>query len=248
MRGAAKSLVVCLLALGACHKADKQSDQKAIKTVASSTPVKVDPEWITSEQFIQSDFGNSAYPLQIGKIYRIVGKVRNVSVADGGLPQVGFTAFSARLSQGAAGAAKDIDSGTYVAVSCAYSKRGDQDSELVLKDCDNLQPIDTVSADDYEKQYQDNAFKADQRYKDNYVVVSGKVSQQAKLIDGKDYIDLETDGGLGSVTAIVSPEARAMTADHGKVGDTAVMLCVGGYRYNEAGSIGLNNCKYLQNY
>jgi hypothetical protein len=239
---------VCLLALGACQKSDKQTDQNAIKPVAPSPPVKVDPEWITSEQFIQSDFGNSAYPLQIGKPYRIVGKVRNISVSDGGLPEVGFTAFGARLSKGAAEAAKDIDSGTYAALSCVYTKRDNQDSELVLKDCNDLQPIDTVSAEDYEKQYQDNAFKADQRYKDNYIVVFGKVSQQAKLIDGKDYIDLETDGGLGSVTAVVSPEARAMTADHGKVGDTAVMLCTAGYRYNEAGSIGLNNCKYLQNY
>lgn len=248
MRKTAKFFVVCLFALGACHKSHKHADQNTTKPAASSSPVKIDPEWITSEQFLQSDSGNSAYPLQIGKPYRIVGKVRNVSVSDGGLPEVGFTGFSARLSQGAAEAAKDIDSGTYVALSCTYTKKDNQDFSLVLKDCSDLQSVDTLSADDYEKQYQNNAFKADQRYKDKFFVVFGKVSRNAKLLDGTDYIDLETDGGIGGVTAIVSPEARVMTSDHGNVGNTAFMLCIGGYRYNEAGSIGLNNCKYLQNY
>lgn len=248
MRGAKTFLMVSLIALASCNRSPEQPDNLTENVAAVSPPPKVEPEWITTEQLIQSDFGNSAYPLHLGATYRIVGKVRNISVAEGGLPQIQFTAFSARLANEAAQTAKDIDADSYVAVSCVYKNRDDTDSGLILKDCTDLQPIDTVSAESYADLYQGNAFKADGRFKDNYIVIFGNAVQQDKLIDGQDYVDLEAQKDFSSVTAILSPEARAMNKDHAKIGELTVMLCVGGYSYNEAGSIGVKDCKYLQNY
>lgn len=248
MRRAKIILMLPLITLFSCQKAPEKVAKEGENVSSASPEPEVAPEWITSEQLIQSDFGRSAYPLRIGAKYRIVGKLRNVSVASDGLPQIQFTAFSARLSQQAAKSASNVDAGSYISLNCVYTKRDDPDSELVLKECDELQPIDTVSAKDYAEQYQGNAFKADERFKDSYIVVFGNVTQRSKLINGQDYIDLEADKDFSSVTAILSPEARAMSDENAKIGDMAVMLCVGGYRYNEAGSIGLNDCKYLQNY
>jgi len=248
MRAAKTFLMVSLIALVSCNKSPEQPDNVTENVAAVSPPPEVEPEWITSEQLTQSDFGNSAYPIHFGAIYRIVGKVRNISVAEGGLPQIQFTAFSARLANEAAQTAKDIDAGSYVAVSCVYNKRDNTGSELILKDCTDLQPIDTVSAESYAELYEGNAFKADGRFKDNYIVIFGNAVQRDKLIDGQDYVDLEAQKEFSSVTAILSPEARAMSNDHAKIGDLTVMLCVGGYRYNEAGSVGVKDCKYLQNY
>lgn len=248
MCGAKTFLIVSLIALASCNSSPEQLDNLTENAAAVSPPPKVEPEWITSEQLIQSDFGNSAYPLHLGATYRIVGKVRNIGVAEGGLPQIQFTAFSARLANEAAQTAKDIEADSYVAVSCVYNKRDRTDPELILKDCTDLQPIDTVSAESYADLYQRNAFKADSRFKENYIVIFGNAVLQDRLLDGQDYVDLEAQKDFSSVTAILSSEARAMNNDHAKMGDMTVMLCVGGYRYNEAGSIGVKDCKYLQNY
>ncbi|MBX9882871.1 MAG: hypothetical protein K2X73_12950 [Sphingomonas sp.] len=245
MRGRRALLVIGLLASSGCHKAVDGSAHGTERHVESKP---VPPELITSEEMRLADSGQSSFKLLPGKVYRVVGRVRNISVTQSGQPQVQFTGFGATLDPASADAAKSVDADAYVALDCPYQSH-DGNTELQLDHCKNLQSVPSVSAQEYVQSYENNAFKADAEYKDKEVVISGKLRLKDKLIDGRDYLDIiAVPPDISSATAIIAPEARAMSDGYATVGSLTVVLCQGGYRYNEAGSVGLKDCRFLQNY
>ena len=170
------------------------------------------------------------------------------SMTNEGLPQIGFTGLNAVLDKGFdRKAVENLSPGGYVALDCTLTKTA-VSIFPVLRECTHVQSITAVLADAYETAYEQNAFKADNIFKDQEMVIHGEVRQNGKLISGEDYVELMTGNGSGAVTNIISTDSEALIREYAKVGDAAVLACRGGYRYNLVGSVGTRDCRFLPNY
>lgn len=206
------------------------------------------PKTVTSEEVRLSDIGQSSLQLTVGKRYRIVGRVRSLQTTEGGLPRIIFTGSHAVLDKNfVLSAVESLEQGEYVAVDCTFTKP-DNNIFPLLDRCDNLTKIISVSAAEYKNSYDQNPFRADSIFKDQYVVVHGEVRLADKLTDGRDYVAIHAQKDFSDVTAILSSEAKQMTLDYAKVGQMTTMICYGGYRYNQVGSVGLKDCRFFENY
>jgi hypothetical protein len=178
----------------------------------------------------------------------VVGKVRGLAATDAGLPTIGFTGLEALLASGYDQSfVEDLNPSEYVSVDCTFTE---PKSSIfpVLDRCTGLSRPTVISALEYETAYDANVFRADRRLKDKEVVIHGEVRLVAQLIDGRTYVELHARKEFSAVTAIISPAAKRMIPEYAKEGEKAVMVCQGGYRYNLVGSVGLRNCRFLQNY
>jgi hypothetical protein len=203
---------------------------------------------VTSEEVRLSDLRRGDLQLTAGQHYRVVGRIRSLDATSAGLPRIVFTGLHAVLSPGFdRGAVESLEPNDYIAVDCVFTKPKDNIFPL-LDGCTNLTRVTTVSAPEYEAAYDQNPFRADSKFKDRDVVIYGEVRLTSKLVDGRDYVDLHAQKGFSAVTAILAPEARQMIPEYAKRDEIAVMLCRGGYRYNLVGSVGLKDCRFLQNY
>ena len=212
----------------------------------SAPPVRI--ETVTSEEVRLSDLGQSEQTLVQGRTYRVVGRIRNIQMAPDGSPTLGFTGLILKVEKGRElEAVRQIRPGDYVEADCTLV--GVQSGIFPeMNGCRNLAFPTTVSAEDYEAAYSANAFSADDNLKDKPLVIFGTVRVVGKLTSGEDYVSLEAQPDFSDVTAIVTPTNRHLMKTYAKMGELAVMYCQGGYRYNQAGSIGVTDCRFLQNY
>jgi hypothetical protein len=211
---------------------------------ASTAPV----ESVTSEEVRLSDLGQSKQKLVQGRTYRVIGRIRNIQAAADGSPTITFTGLVLRVEKGQElGTVKQMKPGNYIEADCTLI--GVQSGIFPeMTGCRNLAFPTTLSAEDYEAAYSDNVFNADDELKDRPLVIFGPVRLVGKLNGGEDYVAVEAQPGFSDVTAIVTPANQPLIRTYAKVGELAVMYCRGGYRYNQIGSIGVTDCRFLQNY
>lgn len=211
---------------------------------APSVPVEV----VTSEEVRLSDLGQGNQKLVQGRTYRVVGRIRNIQAAPDGSPTIVFTGLVLTIEKGLElDTIKQMTPGDYVEADCTWV--GSQSGIFPeMNGCRNFSFLTTVSAENYERTYSDNAFSADDELKDRPLVIFGPVRLAGKLTSGEDYVSLEAQPGFSDVTAILAPTSRPLIRTYAKMGELAVMYCRGGYRYNQIGSIGVTDCRFLQNY
>jgi hypothetical protein len=205
------------------------------------------PRTISSEEVRLWYSGEANLELAIGRRYRVVGRVRRISEADDGSPQITFTGLNAVL-------APDIDRtvlerltpDTYLAVNCQLTNS--VTLHPVMDDCKRLTPLTTISADEYRAAYDENVFRADGAFKDKELVVHGKVRLTGKLTSGEDYVSMGTQKGFSDVVAIIPYDSGTLLPGYAKVREATVMFCRGGHRWNQVRSVGLSDCRFLQNY
>jgi hypothetical protein len=203
---------------------------------------------VTSEEIRLADREQGLGRLNSGAAYRFVGRIRTIGISEDGLPKITFTGIEAVLNAGYdRRAVENLVPDTYIALECRPSPSR-EGLFIGLRQCSNPQAIQTVSADDYRAAYDRNPFQADSTFKDQEVVIHGTVRLRSRLNDGSDYVSFTTQGGFSDVVAIPSTDSRPLANEYARVGDVAVLYCRGGARWNLAGSIGLRECRFLQNY
>jgi hypothetical protein len=228
--------------------------------LASSTPATGQPaasqsrqlQVVTSEELRLWSLGQASLNLRVGTRHRLVGRIRSIDRAPSGSPLLIFTGVEALLgSSFNQEILEQLRPNMYVAADCRISARGEAMLQPV-SDCNNLEVVPAVSADEYNSAYDQNQFSADRQFNQKLVVVYGKVRLVDRLVGGPhigdSYVSFETENGFSDVVAIVSDDARGMIATFASVDEPAVMLCRGGRRWNLVGSVGLNECRFLQNY
>lgn len=206
------------------------------------------PPSVTSEEVRLSDLGQGDLKLTKGDVYRVVGRVRNIAADPDGSASITFTGLILKVAKGDSMAlVKQIKPDTFVEADCIW-KGVDTGIFPEMTGCTNLAFPQTLSAEEYEAVYAENVFSADEKLKDRPLIIFGTVRLVAKLTNGDDYVSLEAQPGFSDVTAIVAPSNRTMIRSYAKPDNLAVMYCRGGYRYNQVGSLGVNACRFLQNY
>lgn len=206
------------------------------------------PKTFTSEEIRLADIGQGDAVVTVGKRYRVVGRIRSIEADDAGSPRIVFTGLRASLGQDVdRNVIERLSPGMYVSVSCTFTKPDDNIFPLLTR-CTDIAQIAKVSAAEYEVAYDQNLFRADSMFRDKEVIISGEVRLISKLIDGQTYVSLHARRDFSDVTAVVSSDAKGMISEYALAGKLAMMLCRGGYRYNQIGSVGLKECRFLQNY
>lgn len=214
-----------------------------------SQPAPADaPPSVTSEEVRLSDLGQGGPKLTKGKVYRVVGRVRNIQADPDGSPSITFTGLNLKFAKGRDMATvKQMKPGDFIEADCTWV--GVTTGIFPeMTGCTSPAFPQTLSAQDYEAAYAENVFSADDMLKDRPLVIFGPVRRVAKLTSGENFVAIEAQPGFSDVTAIVAPSNRSLIRGYAKPGELTVMYCRGGYRYNQMGSIGVNGCRFLQNY
>jgi hypothetical protein len=219
------------------------SDSHATAARAESNMART----VTSEEIRLAERGQSGIHFDSGVNYRFVGRVRVIGVTETGLPKITFTGIEAVLrADFDHQLVESLAPDTFIALECRLSSSR-VGPFIRLENCSNPDTVQAVSAEDYRTAYDRNPFRADTRFKDKEVVIHGIVRLRSRLNDGSDYISFTTEGGFSDVVAILNPASRRLESDYARVGQVAVLYCEGGARWNLAGSIGLRNCRFLEN-
>lgn len=180
----------------------------------------------------------------------VVGKITKVGTAEDGSAQISFAKIDATFSQNfARDGLSALAPGQYVVVDCNVEKAG-KDKQPLLYQCDRVQKVRAVTANGYETSYARNTPAADRIFKGKYTVVEGTIYAFDKLTTGEKTIELETRywGADDRLYAFMSADDLRLAEDYYKLGDRATMLCLGGWRWNPANSIGLRDCHVLGKY
>lgn len=100
-----------------------------------------------------------------------------------------------------------------------------------------------ISAAQYHADYNANPLAADMRYKGRSLAIFGTVRLVGRDTEGHAYVSLHADrNNFADVDAILIPEMPGEAATY-RPGQQVQLICIGGVRINEAGSIGLNECR-----
>lgn len=183
-----------------------------------------------------------------GRRYEIIAKIRQITNLNNKL-KVGFTGIEANFEQKYADKLSEINPGEYISLSCTV-KPYDESKGLwpQLDNCTELKHVLAVSAEDYYKEYSNNQIRADKLYKDKRMVIYGELRQVGKLLGGSTYLSLHAIKGWSDVVAIMDKNMIRHIKTYKNESKKMVLACVGGFIYNEAGTHGLKDCKFLTSY
>lgn len=207
----------------------------------------VTTETFTSEEMRLWALGDLRTPLKWNARYRVVGKLYGIRANEQGLPELRLYNIGAVLDRGVdLTTVAALNPGDYVSVVCDLSHELGPKRPPMLKHCSDLRAIPVVSSYDYWREYERNPFRADALYKDKDVVVHGKVRLTGKLTYGEDYVSLNADkDGMADVVAVIYTTSIKLIPKYAKLGRETALYCHAGKRWNLAGSVGFDGCRFL---
>lgn len=216
----------------------------------NSRAASADRAVITSEEVRLWSAGSIDLGIADDSRSYVVGKITKIGTAEDGSPRISFATIDATFSRNfARDRLRALAPGQYIVVDCNVGKGG-KDKQTLLYKCDRIQKVRAVTANGYETAYVRNTPAADRIFKGKYTVVEGTIYAFDKLTTGEKTIQLETRywGADDRLYTFMSPDNLRLAEDYYKLGDRATMLCLGGWRWNPANSIGLRDCHVLGKY